>query len=528
MQKILFMRKFAFFGICNILMMFNFAQTPDFATQIAPIFYNKCTSCHHTGGIAPFSLTDYTTAYTNRFNIQYAVQTGKMPPWPPDTTYSRMVGERILTASEKQKIIDWVNGGAPSGNLAQQPPAPTYTTLYQLPGTPDLIVKIPPITSSATTTDQYVCISVPSGLTQDRIIRAYEIVPGNPAIVHHVIVTGDTSNSFPPGIYNNCFSTATDLAIGGYAPGQGPTIFPSVAPAKFGITLPANTNIVFQMHYPAGSVGQVDSTQIRIYFYPLSETNIRQIYIFPLLQNWSLNIPPNTIQTYTNTCNPSDLYFPNCQAFVDLSVYGTFPHSHLLCTNLRNYAVNTSNPDDTIPLIRINKWDFHWQGFYTFKKIIKVPAGYKWMSYHTYDNTTSNPNNPNNPPQTVTAGENTTDEMLFDSFMLLLYQNGDENLNIDSLLTVSIKEFFNEYSDKYDILIYPNPANDFISICTNTKDHIKSIIISDISGKVVVHEKINAPANEIKFSISSLQKGTYIIQVTGQENRYVGKFIKIE
>lgn len=60
-----------------------YSQTPDFANDIAPIFYNKCTSCHHTGGIAPFSLTDYTTAYTNRYNIQYAVQTGKMPPWHP-------------------------------------------------------------------------------------------------------------------------------------------------------------------------------------------------------------------------------------------------------------------------------------------------------------------------------------------------------------------------------------------------------------------------------------------------------------
>lgn len=501
-----------------------YSQTPDFANEIAPIFYNKCTSCHHTGGIAPFSLTDYTTAYTNRYNIQYAVQTGKMPPWPPDTTYSRMVGERILTAIEKQKILDWVQAGAPSGNLSQQPPAPTYTTHYQLPGTPDLVVKIPPITSSATTTDQYVCISVPSGLTQDRMIKAYEIVPGNPTIVHHVIVTGDTSNTFPPGIYNNCFTTAQDVGIGGYAPGQGPTIFPSVAPAKFGINLPANTNIVFQMHYPKGTVGQVDSTQIRFYFYPMGESGVRQIYIYPLLQNWSLNFPPNTVKTYTNECPPST-YFPNCKLPLSVSVYGAFPHSHLLCTQLRNYAVNTSNLNDTIPIIRINQWDFHWQGFYTFKKLIKVPAGYKWMSYHTYDNTVNNPNNPNNPPQTVIAGENTTDEMLFDSFMLLLYQNGDENLNIDSLLTVSVKEFFNQHASEQKMLVYPNPVNDYLYIFVSS-GAIKNISVYDISGKLVYQDLISSSIKETKLNLSFLDKGSYLIKVQTNDKVYVEKIIK--
>lgn len=521
------MKKFLLNALLLQTFNFIFAQTPDFATQIAPIFYNKCTSCHHTGGIAPFSLTDYTTAYTKRLNIQYAVQTGKMPPWPPDTSYSRIVGERILTATEKQKILDWVSGGAPSGNLAQQPPAPNYTNSYQLPGTPDLVLKIPPITSSATTTDQYICISVPSGLTQDRMIKAYEIVPGNPAIVHHVIVTGDTSNSFPPGIYNNCFTTAQDVGIGGYAPGQGPTIFPSVSPAKFGVNLPANTNIVFQMHYPAGTAGQIDSTQIRIYFYPLGDSGIRQIYIYPLLQNWSLNIPANTVKTFTNEC-PPNIYFPNCQLPIDISVYSAFPHSHLLCTDIRNYAVNTNNPNDTIPIIRINRWNFNWQGFYTFKKLIKVPAGYKWISYHTYDNTSANPNNPNNPPQTMIAGENTTDEMLFDSFMLLMYQAGDENLNIDSLLAVSVKEFFNKTAHQHEILIYPNPTKDNLHIFTSLQETINSIKLFDITGKSVYFEQLKNNNHDAQINISQLHTGIYWIEVSTNQKTYFDRFIKSE
>ncbi|MCX7727970.1 MAG: T9SS type A sorting domain-containing protein [Bacteroidia bacterium] len=479
-------------------------------------------SCHYNGGIAPFALTDYTTSYTHRYNIQHAVQTGRMPPWPPDTTYSRMVGERILTATERQKIIDWVNAGAPSGNLALQPPPPTFTTPYQLPGTPDLVVKIPPITSSATTTDQYVCVSVPSGLTQDRMIKAYEIVPGNPSIVHHAIVTGDTTNSFPPGMYDNCFTTAQDVGIGGYAPGQGPTIFPSVYPAKLGILLPANTNIVFQLHFPAGSIGQVDSTQIRFFFYPINEPDVRQIYIIPLLQNWSLNIPPNTIQTYTNTC-PSTGLFTNCQLPINISVFGAFPHSHLICTRLRNFAVNPFNPNDTIPLIRINRWDFHWQGFYTFKKLIKVPAGYKWYSYHTYDNTAANPNNPNNPPQTVLAGENTTDEMLFDSFMLLMYQSGDENINIDSLMTVSIKKFYSQNKEKSKIVIYPNPFSEWFYLkVQNSDEKILYVRITDISGKIIFEKTDDYPF----IFLPNMEKGLYFAEVITSEGIYSVKIIK--
>ena len=33
------------------------------------------------------------------------------------------------------------------------------------------------------------------------------------------------------------------------------------------MTIEANSNIILQMHYPAGSIGQVDSTAIHLFFY---------------------------------------------------------------------------------------------------------------------------------------------------------------------------------------------------------------------------------------------------------------------
>ncbi|GIS08855.1 MAG: hypothetical protein CM15mP112_09670 [Flavobacteriales bacterium] len=91
---------------------------------------------------------------------------------------------------------------------------------------------------------------------------------------------------------------------------------------------------------------------------------------------------------------------------------------------------------DTINLIRINKWDFEWQGAYLFKKFLKIPAGSMIYANGSYDNTVSI-SNPN--PVLVQSGLNTNDEMFIFIFQFTDYQIGDENIMIDnSVLTNTI------------------------------------------------------------------------------------------
>ena len=76
------------------------------------------------------------------------------------------------------------------------------------------------------------------------------------------------------------------------------------------------------------------------------------------------------------------------------------------------YGITPAN--DTLPIIRINNWDFRWQYFYTFEKMMKIPAGTEIVVEGTFDNTADNPLNPFNPPRTVSEREGsmrTTDEM---------------------------------------------------------------------------------------------------------------------
>ena len=107
---------------------------------------------------------------------------------------------------------------------------------------------------------------------------------------------------------------------------------------------------------------------------------------------------------------------------------------HLLGKSFLSYAITLQN--DTIPLIKIDNWNFRWQYFYTFKKMLKIPAGSEIIVEAVYDNTRNNPDNPFSPPQTITERKDfngrgsmkTSNEMLQFIINYLPYQNGDEDI----------------------------------------------------------------------------------------------------
>ena len=471
-------------------------------------------------------MMNYSETYPFSSLIQTDLNSGKMPPWPPDTTYSRFMHERIITTPEKNAILSWIASGSQMGDTTIAngcPPAPTYMQ-YNLNGTPDLILKIPTFTSNASSNNAYNCFSLPTGLTQDRIIRAFEVVPGNPAIVHHVVVKVDSTGTVSSNTSGGCFTEPGDYDLDVWAPGGAPTVFPSSPQLKMGIKIKSGANVVMQIHYPPGTAGQIDSTQIRIYFYPIGTPGIRNVSVATKLQNWSMFIFANTTPTYNATWSSGDI-----------SLFGTFPHSHLLCTTMTNWADNGTT---TIPIIKINKWDFNWQGFYFFNKMLHIPSGYTVRGAHVYDNTTNNPNNPNNPPQFVQAGTGTTDEMLFDSFQWLPYQAGDENIDIgsilagDSLLSTSVNEnaSVNIYS-----YAFPNPFSDNVKIGYELANSATtSISVYNIFGSEVKNlvSQFNATAGNYSVNWdgrnnfgAKVSSGVYFYTIRAGKSETSGKIV---
>ena len=498
--------------------------------DVASIFYKNCTSCHNGFGHGP-SFLNYTQTSGYLGAIEDVLKTGEMPPWSPDSTYKHFVGERFISDSDKNLILDWITDGALKGDTTLAPKPPIYTR-YQINATPDLELEIPTFTSNASADDSYVCFSLPSGLTQDRILKAFEIVAGNPEIVHHVIANIDTTGTTKDDLSGKCYNISGDFSIGGVAPGAPPTIFPNTGNTKMGIRIKKGANIVLQIHYPAGTAGMTDQTKIRLYFYPVGTTGVRPVYVATPLQNWLLNIPANTVKTFTAKY-PSDIANPNTLP-IALSLLAAFPHSHKLATTIVNYAYKGT---DTIPLIRIPVWDFNWQGYYTYRKLMKVPAGYRLFSSHVYDNTTNNPNNPT--PVDTKAGTSTADEMLFDSYMYLIYQAGDENLNIDSIIThdplvTSIGEQMNPPFKTY---AYPNPFKNKVHIGYELeKSSPVTIDIYSISGGLmnrIERGAETAGTHEIIWDGTGvdgtlLAKGTYIYVVRTQTQQSYGKLTIIE
>lgn len=499
--------------------------------DVAPIFYSRCASCHHEGATYPplnyySSISNFTGIISNYVSI------GKMPPWPPDTTYARFTHERAITQSEKTKILNWISSGASYGttlsDTALAPAAPVYPKT-KLNGTPDLIVKIPNYRSKATSADRYECFSIPTYLTQDKILKAYEIVPNNASIIHHAVLALDTVGNSSTDTTGSCYNVNTSsLNLGDYAPGSAPIVFPSSPNLNFGFKIKANSKIIAQMHYPAGSDGQMDSTEIRLFFYPSNTANMRYIYTSVPLQSWSFYISPNTTKTVTATYPSGSNTLP-----IDLSVYSIFPHSHKICESMENWA---SNGTTTIPMCKINKWDFDWQGFYTYPKFLKIPAGYKLYGKHVYNNTTSNPHNPN--PVLVTAGVNTDNEMLFDAIMYTYYLPGDENIDIAGMLgsdpllqPVNIAELDKTFDN---ISIYPNPFYDNVTInYTLYSPQYTKLTISNLLGQEIatlnsgiegagVHQ---AEWNGKNTSGTQMTPGVYIYKLQIGTKNHTGKLI---
>ena len=413
------MKKFLFFITAFPFLII--AQSPNYSEDIAPIIYNKCLQCHHVGGIAPLSLETYADAISNAGMIQHVTSTGEMPPFLADTLFQDYAYENTLNFDEISTILNWILNGVPEGDTSLLPPFPSFSNSSNL-GPADLEITIPLYSSNASSSsDDYVCFSIPSGLLQDRQVKAIEIIPGNVEIVHHVLVGIDEFGSSSTTITPNCMAPSGDQ-VATYVPGSVPLQYPNDSLNQFGIEIPAYSNITLGLHYPEGSFGQLDSSKVRFYFYP-QNTAIREINSEYLINEGlppdaPFFIPPNQTTQMSSTYGP---------ILSDMSLMSIFPHMHLLGKDMLCYAVTPTN--DTINLIRINKWDFEWQGTYLYKKFLKIPAGSIIYASGSYDNTTSI-NNPN--PVLVQSGLNTQDEMFVFIFQFLEYQQGDENILLEN------------------------------------------------------------------------------------------------
>ena len=494
--------------------------------EVAQLFYNKCSKCHHPGGLAPTSLMTYGEVSPMATIISQYITDEEMPPWPPDNSYQEYLHVRSLSSTEKSTILNWLSNGLPEGNSAATPPPPVYTNNTIL-GNGDLTVQIPTYMSKATANDDYVCFSVPTYLTQNRIIKAVEVVPGNRQIVHHALIFIDPNGievtDTLDGLCASPSNASTKLVIG-YTPGASPMILPSVSPLALGMDIGPGSNIYFAMHYPVGSYGEFDSTKVILHFYPPGTTNVRQISAAPLISNNNFMLPANQVTNLTAQ------YPTNGGVPTNFSVLSVFPHMHLLGTNIKAYAYKANQ--DTVKFVNIPHWDFHWQDFYFFRYIQKVSTGFKIKGEAKYDNTVNNPHNPNSPPLNVSSGFNTTDEMFLVYFHFMPYMNGDENYDLQELMSATLGDYMEE--DLNGIVSYPNPFQE--NICIEFKDPFEisdQIFVYSSSGDFICKLDPIVGASKVLWdgknsNGQNVSNGAYYLSARIKGKAYSKKLLKFD
>ena len=382
---------------------------PTFNKEVVRILQDRCQPCHHPGDIAPFSLMTYADAAAHAADIKFMTQTRQMPPWKPATACSELADPRVLSRDEMDVIAKWVDNHTPEGNAADLPQPRVFNGAWTL-GEPDLVLGSATPYQPPATGDMYRCFTMPTNLTSDQYVSAIDVRPGDRKTVHHVIAFIDTTGESASFDGKDgqagypCFGgpgfTITSLAsaaLGGWAPGARPVMLPD----GVAFSLPKNSRIVLQVHYhPHDGAPLPDQTEIGIY-YAKTPTKKRML-ILPLI-NQTFTIPPND-PDYRVTQE-----FDNVLANVHLWLVA--PHMHLLGRRMHVTAQFPRTESAQSCLIRIEDWDFNWQGMYRYKEPVAIPIGTRLSLEAFYDNSSDNPRNPNFPPKPVSWGEATTDEM---------------------------------------------------------------------------------------------------------------------
>ena len=443
----------SFFIIC-IIVSCGSEKNPEWVTfskQIAPIIYKNCTSCHRPGESGPFSLISYKDIASRGKLLKFVTQSRFMPPWPADAEYVHFMDEKVLSKDEIDLIALWVDGGCALGDSTKIPSPPVFPKGSQL-GKPDLVIKFRDVYKiKGNGEDQFLLMRVPYEIPKDTFITTIEVVPDNRKLLHHVnaqllsydfdkkkdVFKGnvvinledvpDKMQAYEAiGLANDdgvSFPTMTQ-SVTNYLPGVTPPIYPDgIGGFKM---LRKGALFLKDIHYGPSRVDTTDQTSFNVFFAkcapkrPTQEFQMGTFGVSPTVPR--LIIPPDTIMTFT-----SEYKLP-----IDISILTINPHMHLLGKSFWAYAVTLQG--DTIPLIKIKKWDFRWQYFYTFKKMIKIPKGATIHSVGVYDNTRHNPNNPFSPPRLVAEREGsmrTSDEMFQFIITYLPYESGDELISLE-------------------------------------------------------------------------------------------------
>jgi Flp pilus assembly protein TadD len=285
---------------------------------------------------------------------------------------------------------------------------PRYDATWQF-GKPDLILKAPrAFTLPAGGTDVFRNLILPYPLKQTHYIRAMEIRPGAPQVVHHANLVVDRIGSLRrlhpddwqsgiPGMEllidaGNRFEPDSHFLF--WKP-DTPTL---VEPAGMPWRLDPGNDLILNIHLkPSGKPETLDA-EVGLFFTP--DPPAKQPMLLALERDDQLDIPAG---------DSSFVIEDSFTLPVDVDVLGSYPHAHYLGHDMQGWAILPNGEKKW--LVWIRNWDIDRQSVYRYREPLFLPKGTVLHMRYTYDNSAANPHNPHSPPIRVRAGNRSVDEM---------------------------------------------------------------------------------------------------------------------
>jgi len=382
-----------------------------YAGDVATIIQNHCVVCHRPGGIGPMDLLTYEDARRYARRIREQVSNELMPPY----YYDRDIGiqelqhDWRLTPEQIATVVAWVDQGAPLGDPAAVPPLPNLNPPDEWAfapeyGQPDVIIQSTPIDVPVGGMDMMHWPIVPSGMTEDRCIKAIQVKPAGAAksVVHHANSTfrllnddGELERTGAQGEH------ATEYAMGKLG---------ELVPDGVCRLLPANAYVAWDIHLFPGGIGANPQTEVLednivelgLWLHPRDyQYEYRQdLRLYGIRQGELILKPHGTSMTQGFLSFDHPVRLDSFQ-----------PHGHL---RLRSASLEILDPaTGRIEVISmISNWSALWHQSHIYEQNVAplVPAGGIIIMKQWYDNTANNPNVVD-PDLWVEYGNRTSDEM---------------------------------------------------------------------------------------------------------------------
>ncbi|MCI0666946.1 MAG: redoxin domain-containing protein [Methylococcaceae bacterium] len=370
----------------------NDSDSISYRDSIAPIFQQRCLSCHQKGGIGPWAMDGHAMVKAWTARIREVILLKQMPPWHADPAVGEFAHSLALETREKKALIRWIDAGAPRGEGQDplQSETPAGPAAWPL-GEPDIVLKVPTfeIPAKGILAWQYIKLPVPVG--KDTWVRAVHMKPSNREATHHVFAfieyPKERKQEEPK------WAEGANGFFAAYVPGAPVLPFPDDS----GRLLPKDSKIIFQRHYLTLGYPTEDNLELGLYLY---EDPPSMEYKMATAINLGIRIPPRAAAHRES----ATVVFPengNLQAI--------YPHMHYRGSSIRLSAAYPDGREEA--LLSVPDYHFQWQTSYQLADPKPMPAGTRIRADAEFDNSAKNPLNPD-PDREVRWGQLSENEML--------------------------------------------------------------------------------------------------------------------